>query len=114
MKRVISAKGTYVLDEADLEQLGDLSLTSVIADMAKSLESPRQETEPSWSELDAAVTRTDRTINEMLAGAFSTSDEPSADEALAPRNEKVEQDIGEETADLIAPELLFPELHLKR
>ena len=114
MKRAISAKGTYVLDEDELDRLGDLSLTTVLADMASSMEQATQVPTLSWSEHVAAETQTDRTINELLAGAFPASDESSAGEVRAPSDAQVERDSGEETGDLLSPELVFPELHLKR
>jgi len=113
MKPAISAKSTYVLDADELDRLGDLSLTTVIADMADSVEQATQVPTLRWPEDAAAETQSDRTINELLAGAFSASDEPPAGEVRAPYTEQVER-AGKETGDLLAPELMFPELHLKR
>ena len=117
MKRAISAKGTYVLNEDELDRLGDLSLTTVIADLHESLEPSAQEPKPSRSEPVAADTRTDRTINELLAGAFSESDDAFVSEVPSPSasyDTVAALDTDEETGDLIAPELVFPELDLKR
>ena len=77
-KAKISAKGTYVLDENDLDQQG----TCVLVDPA---------------------------INELLESASSSRNplyrEPRVDSAVATEPETVET-----TEDLIAPEILFPEL----
>lgn len=112
MKPKISAKGTYVFNEDDLNQLGDLSFTSVIADMADSVEQAKRELRQSWCDQAAAATQTDPEINELLEGASAPSDARPNDGAgepdLATRSETAEA-----TEDLIDPELVFPELHLK-
>ena len=112
MKSTIRGKRTPTLDEDELRQLKDLSFSAVIADIARSEE--RSPTDPGRSqrEIDLESTHTDRTINELLAGAFSET-EPGSPEASAASLEAPAPEASEATKDLIAPDILFPELTLK-
>jgi len=113
MKSTIRGKRTPTLDEDELRQLKDLSFSAVIADIARSEE--RSPTDPGRSqrEIDLESTHTDRTINELLAGAFSETEPGSAPEASAASIEAPAPEASEATEDLIAPDILFPELTLK-
>ena len=118
----IKAKRPNALDEDELHQLSDLSFTGVMDDMAQSERSdfrqfkksrpePRK---PSKPERDLEATHTDRTINEMLAGAFSSNDEPdpSSELRMLPGG-TMKPETDDATEDLLSPDLLFPELTLK-
>jgi hypothetical protein len=113
MKPKISAKRTPALDEDDLRQLNDLSFTSVIAEIARSEERPLEDPKRSRSERDLTATHTDRTINELLDGATSSSDAGSGAERRKPSARAAQPEAAEATGDLIDPTMLFPELHLK-
>jgi hypothetical protein len=92
-KTKISANGTYVLDPEDIEQLDELSLTSLINAI------PQPQPSPKAPDAGAADTG-DTTINEMLRGAPATTDRPPAD---APES----QEQSESTGDLVDPALIF-------
>lgn len=112
MKPKISAKRTPALDEDDLRQLNDLSFTSVIADIARA-ERSHGDPKRSRPEVDLTSTHTDRTINDLLDGALSSSDPVCNAEARVPAGGAANPEKAEATRDLIDPDLLFPELHLK-
>ena len=109
----IRAKRTEALDEDDLRQLTDLSFTSVIADIAHSERRANKDEKSSRPEVDLESTHTDRTINELLAGAFSSSDPVSHADPRVRSGGATDPEAAEATGDLIDPDLLFPELHLK-
>jgi len=111
MKPMIRAKRTNALDEHELRQLSDLSFSSVIADIASSEERAPND-KRSQREIDLESTHTDRTINELLAGAFSES-EPADPRPRIPSAASERPEAAEATGDLIDPNLLFPELTLK-
>jgi len=76
----------------------------------------RPQKDPGRSRLviDLESTHTDRTINELLANDFASRDPapepaPSVASAGAP-----EPEANDATQEMIAADLLFPELHLKR
>ena len=121
----IRAKRTNALDEDDLQQLSDLSFKGVMDDVAQSerrgFRQPKQPKtnrpeppKPSRPARDLDATHTDRTINEMLAGAFESGDEPdpSSNLRMAPGG-TMEPETEDKTEDLLSPDLLFPELTLK-
>ena len=103
-KSKISANGTYVLDPEDVEQLDELSLTSVMKEAAGAL--PRGEPSPTSDE-GASTGEGDTTINEILRGA------PTRDDELASggSQDSVQSD---NTEELLAPELIFPDLTPRR
>jgi hypothetical protein len=102
-KTKISANGTYVLDSEDLEQLDELSLTSVINAIPEAQQSPKQPPkQPPKSSKAPAPDAGDTTINEILRGAPATPDRPPA--AVPPN-----ADPAESTGDLLDPELIFTE-----
>ena len=122
MKPTIRAKRANALDEDELRQLNDLSFTAVMDDMAQSerrgLRQPktsrREPPKPSPPERELEATHTDRTINEMLAGAFASGDEPdpSSELRMLPGG-TMKPETDDATEDLLSPDLLFPELTLK-
>jgi hypothetical protein len=112
MKPMIRAKRTNALDEHELRQLSDLSFSSVIADIASSEERAPNDDKRGQREIDLESTHTDRTINELLAGAFSAS-EPADPQPRIPSAASERPEAAEATGDLIDPNLLFPELTLK-
>jgi hypothetical protein len=97
-KAKISANGTYVFDPEEIEQLDELSLTSMIAAIDPS--QPPKETQPADPQPVACAG--DATINAILERhpeePGPTYGEPSDEEA----------------GDLIAPELIFTELPPQR
>ena len=99
-KTKISPNGTYVLDSEDLEQLDELSLTSVINAIPEAQQSPKQ---PPKSSKAPAPDAGDTTINEILRGAPATTDRPPS---AAPKT----PEPAESTGDLIDPELIFTDL----
>ena len=99
-KTKISANGTYVLDPEDVEQLDELSLTSVMKEAVDAI--PQVESSPKPSDT-AASGEGDTTINAILRGVPSADDQPSSALPQAPAP-------SENTGDLLAPELLFPDL----
>jgi hypothetical protein len=112
MKPMIRAKRTSALDEDALRDLSDLSFSSVIADIASSEQRAPKDDKRSQREIDLESTHTDRTINELLAGAFSAS-EPADPQPRIPSAASERPEAAEATGDLIDPNLLFPELTLK-
>jgi hypothetical protein len=99
----ISANGTYVFDPEEIEQLDELSLTSVLSAVVDA--SPQEPPETETRNVVAPTTRGDTTINELLGGQLEPDDAPAARSDLPVRPEPAE-DFG----DLIDPELLFPDL----
>jgi hypothetical protein len=108
------AKRTKPLDEDELRQLNDLSFTSVIAEIAQSEVRPQKDPGRSRLVIDLESTHTDRTINELLAGDFASRDSGSEPEPSVASGGATEPETNDATEDLIASDLLFPELHLKR
>lgn len=114
-KPKISAEGTYVFDEDELDQLDELSLTSVIGG-TDTLAQRDQEPVGDLSESETVADQGDSTINELLRDP--ASDEPANDSSSATdsvpvlRGDIRRQDDSavESSEDLIAPDLLFPEL----
>jgi hypothetical protein len=102
-KTEISANGTYVLDPEDVEQLDELSLTSVITDVVKASAQPS----PKSSDAAASGAEGDTTINEILRGAPATTVQPPA---TVPRR----AEPSESTGDLVAPELIFDDVTQRR
>ena len=113
MKPKISAQRTPAPDANDLRQVGDLSFTSVIADIAHAERRALREAKQSRPEVDLTATRTDRTINELLEGTTSSSDPRSDAERRVPSAGAAGPEAAEANSDLIDPTMLFPELKLK-
>lgn len=101
-KPKISPRGTYVLDAVDLEQLDELSLTSVIGEMTDALEPLCGE--PAEDGVPNASGAGDPTINALLEDGRDPPTGRRQDVSEIPEYAAIE------TADeLIAPELLFGE-----
>ena len=100
-KTKITANGTYVLDPEDVEQLDELSLTSVMKEAVDAI--PQVESSPKTSDTAASTGDGDTTINAILRGMPSAEDQPSSALPQAPAP-------SESTGDLLAPELIFPDL----
>jgi hypothetical protein len=100
-KQKISANGTYVFDPEDIEQLDELSFTSMI----KAIEPGQQPSEAVQAQPEPVAG--DTTINAMLEEPAESCDEDyrATDEL---------QGDPEETGDLLAPELIFGELPPRR
>ncbi len=101
-KQKVSANGTYVFDPEEIEQLDELSLTSVLSTMVD----PAQEVpEAASPDVVAPARLGDTTINELLSDQLEPDDAPPAHLGLPVRPEPAE-----DPGDLIDPELLFPDL----
>jgi hypothetical protein len=97
----INPSSTYVLDEADIEQLDELTLTSMVTALVEiAHEGPP---EPP-ADLATSLPAGDAAINEILAAS-------SADQKLERSDVLVEP---ETTDDLLAADVLFPELTPER
>ena len=109
-KPQISAKATYVFNEGELDQLDELSLTSVIAAARDSLEQNPKGSNgdiPGDGDVASASIEGDRTINELLDGPVWSGDRHSnlgAHSHARTAREPVDVDPSD---DLIAPDLLF-------
>lgn len=106
-KPKISANGTYVFDAEDLEQLDDASLTSVLSAVVESTEQENDELKSSG--IAAPSAEGDTTINAILKGPPSSNDQPPAHSRFPDKSEPAET-----AGDLIAPDLMFPELPRRR
>jgi hypothetical protein len=113
MRPTIRAKRNHSPEEDELRQLNDLSFSSVIADIASSEERPAKDSKRSQRAIDLESTHTDRTINELLAGAVSAGERAPDPEPRVTSDARADAEAGEATEDLIAPDVLFPELTLK-
>ena len=96
----INPNGTYVLDEEDIEQLDQLSLTSVISAVVDA--TFRDDPEPKSSGIAASAAEGDTTINKLLGPRSTPGDEPPEQSGFPAEPEPA--------GDLIAPELVFPDL----
>jgi hypothetical protein len=114
MKPTLSAKRSKPLDEDELRQLNDLSFTSVIAEIANSEVRPQKDPGRSRLVIDLESTHTDRTINELLASDFASGNPGSEPEPSVASGGAPEPEASDATQEMIAADLLFPELHLKR
>jgi hypothetical protein len=105
-KPKVSANGTYIFDAQDIEQLDEVSLTSIVSTIVDSNEQDAPELKSSDI---AAPSAGDTTINSILKGAPSSNDQPPAHSGLP-----VKPESAETTDDLIAPELIFSDLPPRR
>jgi hypothetical protein len=96
-KPKISANGTYVFDPEDIEQLDELSLTSMIA----AIDPSRPPDDVQRTDPEPRACAGDTTINALL-------EEAAASDAPAPTYVESPEAPGE-TGDLIDPELIFKE-----
>lgn len=100
-KPKVSAKGTYILDDEDIDRLDELSLTSVINDVTDPFEASRQEPQERLPDVDEEPSLGDSTINQLLNESVASADLPFDE-----RNGHLDESL-EPSDDLIAPELLF-------
>jgi hypothetical protein len=97
-KGKISANGTYVFDPEEIEQLDELSLTSMIAAIVPN----EQPDEARRVDLERGACAGDTTINALLEEPVASPEDPLPT-YVDPRGDP------EEAGDLIAPELMFTE-----
>jgi hypothetical protein len=102
-KQKVSANGTYVFDPEDIEQLDELSLTSVLSAVVDGA-GPQEVPEPESPNTVAPASLGGTTINELLSGQLEPNDERLRAPAFPPDRS------AERVDDLIDPELVFPEL----
>ena len=96
----ISANGTYVFDPEEIEQLDELSLTSMIA----AIDPSRPPNEAQRATPEQSTGAGDTTINALLAASSGLADQ-------APRRAPVASPEPLDTGDdLISPDLLFTDL----
>jgi hypothetical protein len=105
-KQKVSANGTYVFDPAEIDQLDELSMTTVLSD---AINAAARRLEPQPPDLVGSARVGDTTINELLGGQLEPNDAPPPHSGFPARSEPAE-----ETGDLIDPDLLFPDLPSKR
>ena len=110
-KPKVSADGTYIFDADDLDELDDVSLTSVMGDVAESIKEKLKESGDSLPDIDESMFSTD----EHDAGPGDEQEDliaKSIEATLSPdaMSDQVDADSGEEDEPetLIPPELLFP------
>jgi hypothetical protein len=103
-KPKLSPNGTYVFDEDDIEQLDELSLTSVVKGLTET--TPEDDPEPKSSGAAAPSDGGDTTINAILRSPPKSDDQQPGF--------LDEPDPAETDGDLIDPELMFPELKPER
>jgi hypothetical protein len=106
-KQKISTNGTYVFDPDEIEQLDELSLTSVLSAVVDA--SPQEAPSPMSADIVSPARLGDTTINELLSGQLEPDDAPPANSGLP-----VSLELAETSDDLIDPELLFPELSTRK
>jgi len=71
-KPKISANGTYILDPEEIEQLDELSLTSVISDVVGAIPEERADSES--TDVESPSDAGDTTVNKILTRSPSTND----------------------------------------
>lgn len=103
--RKVSARETYVLDEEDLDELDQLSMTSLVREFAHDSVARQHVSEQEPLRSDGAFT--DPEINALLDEAGST-DESSHGPQRTPH--PIEPRSTEGPDCLVAAELIFPEL----
>lgn len=107
-KQKISANGTYVFDPAEIDQLDELSMTTVLSDVVNANTPDDGATES--PDVVGPARLGDTTINELLSGQIEPDDAPPARSGLPFRPQHEE----ETPEDLIDPELLFPDLATRK
>jgi hypothetical protein len=103
-KSKFSPNGTYVLDAEDIEQLDQLSLTSVVSALGETV--TEDDPAPAASSIPEHSVEGDTTINKILGAQSASESDQLAGQPDLPSESEAAQTAG----DLIAPELLFPEL----
>jgi hypothetical protein len=102
-KQKLSANGTYVFDPEEIEELDELSLTSIVRGIVDC--SPQEAPSAESPNVVSPARLGDTAINELLSGQLEPDDAPAASSELPIRPE-----LAEEPGDLIDPEILFPDL----
>jgi hypothetical protein len=97
-KQKISANGTYVLDPEEIEQLDELSMTSVLAAVDDPDTTEHRQTES--PNVVSPARLGDTTINELLSGQLEPDDAPPARSGI-PATPQPEDETSD---DLIEPE----------
>jgi hypothetical protein len=92
---------TYVIDESEIEQLDELSLTSMVTALVEV--APESSLEPA-SDVPVSLTTGDTAINEILA---ASSPGQQAERSLVSAEPEV-------SGDLLPAEVLFPDLKSER
>jgi hypothetical protein len=102
-KQKISANGTYVFDPEEIEQLDELSLTSVVRAIGESQQEAASTDAPN---VVSPARLGDTTINELLSDQLEPDVESPVISCLPVSRELAEEAPG----DLIDPDVLFPDL----
>jgi hypothetical protein len=102
-KPKFSPNGTYVLDAEDIEQLDELSLTSIVTALVEA--APDDDPKLQAPSIAAPSVAGDTTINQILSAPPAAADQP-----LKPPNFPAEPEPTITAGDLLAPELMFPDL----
>jgi hypothetical protein len=102
-KQKISANGTYVFDPEEIEQLDELSMTSVLSAVVDQDTKEHRQTESTDGVSPARLG--DTTINELLSGQIEPDDAADLNLGFPAGPEPPET-----ADDLIDPDLIFPEL----
>ena len=102
-KPKVSAGGTYVFDAEDIEQLDELSLTSVLRSVVDSGE--HEAPEQKAPDIATPCAAGDTTINEILRAESASNDQPPEQPRFP-----TDPSPGPTAGDLIDPDLVFPEL----
>jgi hypothetical protein len=112
-KPKINPRDTYVFDPDEIDQLDELSLTSVMRQVCDPLELPQNERDGNALNSEIAPSASapvDTTINELLERSISMADLLSDTRPHSISEAATEpKPVVESLDDLIAPELLFPE-----
>jgi len=106
-KQKVSPNGTYVFDPAEIDQLDELSMTTVLSDAVNATTPEGREIES--PDVVGPARGGDTTINELLNGQLEPDDAPPAHSGIPAGPEPAE-----EPGDLIDPDVLFPDLPSKR
>jgi hypothetical protein len=100
-KTKIDPSSTYVIDESEIEQLDELSLTSMVTALVEV--APEDAPEPP-ADSGASLPPGDAAINEILAASGANQKRERSDLLIEP----------ETTDDLLSADVLFPELTRER
>jgi len=111
-KSSISARETIVIDESEITQLDELSLTSVVRQLAETNETPKSccddgsEDSPSTS---FAPQSSDSTINQLLDDLTRTADSLTESKQAYNRDSSSDVELSDEAVDdLLSADILFP------
>jgi hypothetical protein len=108
-KQKVSANGTYVFDPDEIEQLDELTFTSILPTIADD-GGPQPGSESESPEVVAPGAVGNTTINELLSYQLEPDAEPPPRSDLPGRVQAAE----EPSDDLLDPGVMFPELPTKK